>query len=194
MEKLNSTIEKATMSKLSPVTSVNRKFLYSLCAALFLLTCSLSTKAQRYYIGTQADPDTLTFGYDYTQYQNHKQTSACTSCSPLTDAYEPNPANPGHSGTDKWIEITLKDDGYLTIHGGTSDFDSVFYLFDSSMNPITSGDDGDGSGDNNGHNFLQPVIQYYASAGTYYLIVDGTDKYGWATSGSVGIDITLTHF
>jgi hypothetical protein len=187
MKNLNRTIEKATMPKLSPVTSVNRKFLYSLCAALFLLTCSLSTKAQD---GTYAHPDTLTFGYDYTQYQNHKQTSACTSCSPLINDY----GDATHSGTDRWIKITLIDDGYLTIHGGTSDFDSVFYLLGSDESSLlTSGDDGDGSG-YNGYNYLQPVMQYYASAGTYYLVVDGTDKYGWATSGDVEINITLTHF
>jgi hypothetical protein len=188
MKNLNRTTEKAIMPKLSPFTTVNRKFLYSLCAVLFLLTCSLSTKAQD-YIGTKTDPDTLTFGYDYTKYQNHKQTSACTSCSPLINDY----GDAIHSGTDKWIKITLKNDGYLTIHGGTSDFDSVFYLLGSDESSLlTSGDDGDGSGDNNGHNFLQPVMQYYASAGTYYLVVDGTDKYGWATSGDVEITITLT--
>ncbi|MDB5001906.1 MAG: hypothetical protein JWQ34_131 [Mucilaginibacter sp.] len=188
MKNLNRTIKKATMPKLSPVTSVNRKFLYSLCAALFLLTCSLSTKAQD---GTQADPDTVTLGFE------HKDLTACTSCSPLINNY----GDATHSGTDRWIKITLIDDGYLTINGGTSDFDSVFYLLGSDESTLlTSGDDGAGSGDNNDHIHLQPLMQYYASAGTYYLVVDGTDKYigypsSWtSTSGTVGIYLALTHF
>ncbi|MES2377542.1 MAG: hypothetical protein V4553_13240 [Bacteroidota bacterium] len=192
MKNLNRTIQKAIMPKPIPATSVNRKFIYSLCAALFLLTCSLSTKAQD---GTQSDPDTLTFGHNYTTYQNHKNTSACTSCSPVINDY----GDAIHSGPNRWIKITLIDDGYLTILGGTSDFDSVFYLFDCSKSLITSGDDGEGSGDNNSHYFLQPSIQYYASAGTYYLVVDATDKYITSTSdwqnmyGTVGYDVSFTY-
>ena len=198
MKNLNRIIEKATLPKLSPVTSVNRKFLYSLFATLFLLTGSLSTKAQGNGTGPTdlyVLPDTLGFtGTHLTQFES----SACTSCSPLVNNY----GDPYNGASDKWIEINVADAGYLFIHGGTSDFDSVFYLYDSNWNLINVGDDDTGSGDNVGHSYLQPFFQYiYADANSkYYLIVDGSTKYNsapgtsWTTpKGTVGVTYWITH-
>jgi hypothetical protein len=189
MKNLNRTIEKAAMP--NPVISVNRKFLYSLCAALFLLTCSLSTKAQvsnGYGSGTKTDPwvmNTLSFSDTTAIYD-----SACTACSPLIN----DDGDANHSGPDKWIKIRLADNAYLSIGGGTSEFDSVFRLYDENLNLITSADDGYGStGMVVWQLMLQPQIQYYADAGTYYLVVDGTDKYGEATSGTVSLAFWITH-
>jgi hypothetical protein len=150
-----------------------------------LLTCSLSTKAQN---GTGRDstdlyvlPYTLGFGAgQYTYFQN----AACTLCSPLTNNYSSSP------GADKWIKITVANNGDLEIRGGTSNYDSVFYLFDCNWNLITSADDGHGSGGPIG---LQPRIQTYVTAGTYHLIVDGSSKSGssWPASGSVNIQYYL---
>jgi hypothetical protein len=193
MKKLNRTIEKTTVPNLRLVTSVNSKFLYSLCAALFLLTCSLSTKAQN---GTGTSdlatlPYTLGFG---TGQSRSFSSSQCTSCYPLTN----NHGDPYHSGKDKWIRVDVGSNGYLSILGGTADFDSVFSLYDLSGNLIAYDDDGTGSGDNIGHNALQPWISYqYVTAGTYYLIIDGTDKYiggasTWTSaSGSVNVYFRL---
>ncbi|MES2807086.1 MAG: hypothetical protein V4619_00575 [Bacteroidota bacterium] len=192
MKNLN--IEKATTPK--TVKSVISKFIYSLCAALFFLTCSLSAMAQPGTApssgsGTPSDIcvlPTLTTSYPW------HQESACTSCSPLTNDHTASP------GADKWIEINIGSYGYLSIFGGTSDFDSIFYLFDSSWNPITTADDGQGSGDNVGHSYLQPEITYIwvAPGDKFYLIVDGNNKYtswpgtSWtSTSGTVNIDYVL---
>ena len=191
MKNLNRTIEKVTMPKLSLVTSVNRQFLYSLCAALFLLTCSLSTKAQSGLDSTHTYV-LPTFGFSGSNI-TFLEDSQCTSCSPFTNNY----GSSLHSGSDKWIQINVADDGYLTIQGGTANFDSVFYLFDSNWNLITSADDGYGSGGTGTggvlYQYMQPQIQYYATAGTYYLIVDGTDKVGLATSGTVDVEFFLDH-
>jgi hypothetical protein len=59
MKNLNIIVKKATMP--NPVTSVNRKFLYSFCAVLLLLTCSLLTSAKGAKFGHyKANPYTLT--------------------------------------------------------------------------------------------------------------------------------------
>jgi hypothetical protein len=189
MKNLNSTIQKVAMPKPSPVTLVSRKLIYSLCAVLLLLTCSLSTKAQCGSGTGQTDtrclPDTLGFTGTYKTYF---EESACTSCSPLTNTY----GDAIHSGSDKYIKLVVADYGYVTIYGGTSDFDSVFELFDSSWSSMTSADDGHGSsGSVVWWLPLQPQIQFYASPGTYYLIVDGTDKYGEAKSGTVNISYSI---
>ncbi|MES2486826.1 MAG: DVUA0089 family protein [Bacteroidota bacterium] len=190
MKNLHKTIEKAAMPKWSHGTSVNSKFLYSFCAVLFLLTCSLSTKAQ--YGSGMSDlyvmPYTLGFGAGQS---TNVLEGACTSCYPLYHSY----GNPYTSGKDKWIQINIASSGYLSVMGGTSTFDSVFYLFDGSWNLIASDDDGTGSGDNVGHSALQPSItSQYVTAGTYYLIVDGSTKYTsspgttWTSaSGTVGV-------
>ena len=183
MKILNITLQKASMPKLIPVKLVSRLFLSSLCAALLLLTCSLSTKAQT---GTGPTdlyilPYTLGFGAGQSTYFYDPQ---CTSCSPHVNNY----GDPYTSGSDKWIQIDVADDGYLGIRGGTSDFDSVFYLFDSSWNLITSADDGHGSGAPYG---LQPLIETYVNTGTYYLIIDGTNKSSQPTSGSMSVEFTL---
>lgn len=204
MRNLNRSTEKAARPKLNAVTSVSSKVLYSLCAVLFLLICSLSTKASRYhryhmyhygygfYYGSisgtgasRTDPfilDPLGFGSgDVDNIASYAQTGSSPH-SNLEGGFG--------SGNDHYIQITLDDDGYLSIFGGTSDFDSVFYLYDSSWTLITSGDDGYGSGDST-HLALQPGIQEYLNAGTYYLRVDGTDKYGDPTSGDMSIDYWL---
>ena len=192
MKNLNRTIERASMPKLNAVTPVNRKFIYSLCAALLLLTGTLSTKAQC-GSGTNRTTDyhclpyTLGFSGSNSAYF---QDSACTSCSPLTNTA----GDAIHSGSDEWIRIDIADAGYLSIIGGTSDFDSVFYLYDDSENLITSADDGYGaSGQTHWWEPLQPGITYISVAAnsTYYLRVDGTDKYGEAKSGTVGISYWL---
>ncbi|MES2807085.1 MAG: hypothetical protein V4619_00570 [Bacteroidota bacterium] len=193
MGNLNRTIKEAAMPTLSAVTAVNRKFLYSLCAVLFLLMCSLSTKAQ--YGSGPSDlyslPYDLGFGTGQSTFFSNPQ---CTSCSPFTNSY----GNPYHSGNDKWIKIEVKNDGYLSIIGGTANYDSAFHLLDSAQNLITYADDGTGSGDNIGHGSLQPWISYlYVTAGTYILVVDGSDKYlgggsSWTSaSGSVNITFRL---
>lgn len=189
MKNLNRTIQKATMPTQSPVTLVNRKFLYSICAALLLLTCSLSTKAQCGSGTSRTDYRCLDYVLGFTGSSlTYFEESACTSCSPLTNTE----GDAIHSGSDKYIKIEVADDGYVTIYGGTSDFDSVFYLYDSSWNLITSADDGTGSsGSVVWWLPLQPQIQFYAYAGTYYLRVDGTDKYGEAKSGTVGISYSI---
>ncbi|MGF7082052.1 hypothetical protein [Mucilaginibacter sp. UYCu711] len=176
MKNLNRTIQRATIPKL------NRKFLYSLCAALFLLSCSLSTKAQD---GTISNPDTVVLGLNHISNQNEKYTSACTSCSPVTNDY----GDATHSGPNRYIKITIVNDGYLSIYGGTSDFDSVFYLFAADQTTLLAfGDDGYGSpGFGYGPDPLQAGIDTFLGSGTYYLIVDGTDKYGQATSGTVEV-------
>jgi hypothetical protein len=209
MKNLNPTIKKATKPKLSPVKSVNRKFFYSLCAALCFLTCSLSAKAANYrsmygygygfFYGSQTGdnsgkdmsnayllPFTLGFGTNDVTYN---QDTERTGVSPLSNIY----GDPIHSGNDKYLQLTVNDDGYVTIQGDESEFDSVFYLFDSNWNLITSGDDGAGSGDSN-HDALQPWIVEYLNAGTYYVIVDGTDKYGDATSGDMLINFSIQAF
>jgi len=121
------------------------------------------------------------------------QQSSCTSCSPITHNY----GDPTHSGNDMWIHIIVDNAGYLTLRGGTSDFDSFFYLLDSSQNVLATGDDGRGSGGTGAggvlYQYMQPEIHYYVSAGDYYLVVDGTDKVGLAKSGTVLIDYELTH-
>jgi hypothetical protein len=70
-------------------------------------------------------------------------------------------------------------------------------LLDASKNLITSADDGYGSGGTGTggilYQYMQPQIQYYATAGTYYLVVDGTDKVGLATSGTVDVDFSLDY-
>ncbi|MES2809269.1 MAG: PPC domain-containing protein [Bacteroidota bacterium] len=181
MKNLNN--QKATMPNF--VKSVSSKFLYSLCAALFLLTCSLSTKAQT---GTSSSdlyvmPYTLGFGSgQYTSCQN----AVHTSVSPFVNNY----GNPYTSGNDKWIQINVASNGTLEISGGTSNYDSVIYLFDSSWNLLASSDDGYGSG---WPIKLQGDIIRNVYAGTYYLIVDGSTKSGssWPASGSVNIQYSL---
>jgi hypothetical protein len=182
MKNLN--IEKANWPNVFSVKSVNSKFLYSLCAVLFLLTCSLSSKAQ--YGSSASDlyvmPYTLGFG-----------TGQYTSCyTPVHTTDYPLVNNYGSlytSGKDKWIQINLASVGTLSITGGTADYDSVFYLFDASWNLIASGDDGTGSGGK------QPTITRNLYNGTYYLIVDGSTKSGssWPASGGVSVQYYLTH-
>lgn len=207
MKNLNRTIEKATTSNLSHCTSVNRKIVYSLCFVLCFLICSLSTKAKStadyrhsYHYGygffysllsgdnSGKDMSNLfvlpTFGFSSPNVTSY-YGSAQTGSSPYTNNY-----GALSSGNDEWIQINLADDGYMRLHGGTSNFDSVFYLFDSTWTLIATGDDGDGSGYGT-HNYLQPVIEEYLNAGTYYLIVDGTNKYGAPTSGDVGLNFIL---
>jgi hypothetical protein len=212
MKNLNKTLEKATMPKLSPLTSVNRNFLYSLCAALFLLTCSLTTHANNtkawyrslsgygygffygafdgnnsgssfgnaYDIAANTDFN-YTLGFSGTSVTNFRITP-CTSCSPLSG--------------EKYLKLTVVDDGYVSISGGTTtyDFDSVFDLYDSGQSLIATADDGTGAGVGNGltyHAAVQPLIQEYLSAGTYYLKVYGTTKYGAPSTGTVNIDFTI---
>jgi hypothetical protein len=148
------------------------------------------------YSGTgasQSDPYILPYTLGFSSPDTaYFQDSQCTMCSPFVNNY----GDYNNSGNDKYIQLNVADDGYLQIQGGTSDFDSVFYLFDSNWNLITSGDDGAGSGFTvNGTNYLymQPDIQYYATAGTYYLIIDGTNKVGMTTSGTVNAYFWLTH-
>jgi hypothetical protein len=127
----------------------------------------------------------VVLGLNYTLNQNFKDASACTLCSPVINDY----GDATHSGPNRYIKITLVNDGYLTIYGGTSDFDSVFYLFAGDQTTLlASGDDGHGSpGFGYGPDPLQPGIETFLGSGTYYLIVDGTDKYGQATSGTVEV-------
>jgi hypothetical protein len=180
MRNLNRTIEKATMPKQGLVTSVNSKFIYRFCAALFLLTCSLSANAQLGTgTGTPSNPyvltDTLKVGYN-------RQEGQHTLAYPLTNTY-------GHysSGADKWIKIIVGQSGYLKLIGGTADYDSIFHLLDASQNLLITADDGTGSGS------LQPLINYPVSPGTYYLIVDGSSKSGssWPASGGVNVYFQL---
>lgn len=216
MKNLNGTIKNAAMPNLGPVKSLKRRFFYSLSAVLFLLTYSLSSKANSstsyrhsyhygygFYYGTLSGdnsgkdqyntyllPFTLGFGSgDVTFNQDFESTGGSGSGS-LTNNY----GDPYTSGIDKYLELTVNNDGYVTIQGDQSEFDSVFYLFDSSWNLITSGDDGVGSGDSNGHLALQPSIVEYLSAGTYYIIVDGTNKYGDPTSGDILINFSIQAF
>ncbi|GAA4104997.1 hypothetical protein [Mucilaginibacter panaciglaebae] len=212
MKNLNTTIEKATMPKANAVKSASRKLICSLLTVLFLLTCSLSTMAKSgftyrhlyhygygFFYGSQTSdnsgkdmsnpyllPFTLGFGTNDVTYN---QDTERTGSSPFVNNY----GDPTHSGNDKYLQLTVNDDGYVTIQGDESEFDSVFYLFDSSWNLITSGDDGAGSGDPN-HLALQPWIVEYLTAGTYYVIVDGTDKYGDATSGDMLINFSIQAF
>jgi hypothetical protein len=211
MKDLNIHIEKAAMPKRNPATSVNRKFLYSLCAALLLLTCSLTTNAKSWYsslpgygygflyssfLYTGGTGTSFSDAYDlndhthsvyhYLGFTSPGETwftnTPCTSCSPLSG--------------EMFLKLTVADDGYVTISGGTTtyDFDSVFDLYDSGYNLITSGDDGVGAGVGNGTNYhpaVQPLIQEYLSAGTYYLKVYGTAKYGAPATGTVNIDFNI---
>ena len=213
------------MPKLSLVTFVNRTFLYSLCAALFLLTCSLSTRAKSVHLlRFKANPYTLTSlglgaivdfershrallsgsntGYDLANalelphhlgfsYPNvtSLDTTARTGSSPYTNNY----GDPIHSGPNEWFHIVVADAGYLSLIGGTSDFDSTFFLLSSGGTLLTSGDDGAGSWVGS-HPSLQPYISsYYVSAGDYILVVDGTDKYGVAKSGDMEFYLSLSH-
>jgi hypothetical protein len=182
MKNLN--MQTAATPKRSTSKSVSSKLLYRLCAALFLLTCSLSSKAQ--YGSGSSDlyvmPYTLGFGTgQYTSCYNPVHTTDY----PLVNNY----GSSYTSGKDKWIQINLASVGTLSITGGTADYDSVFYLFDASWNLIASGDDGTGSGG------LQPTITRNLYNGTYYLIVDGSTKSGssWPASGGVSVQYYLTH-
>ncbi|WP_214073253.1 pre-peptidase C-terminal domain-containing protein [Mucilaginibacter sp. dw_454] len=225
MKNLNTTTKKATMPKLSLITFVNRTFLYSLCAALFLLTCSLSTRAKSVNLRVfKANPYTLTSlglgaiadfekshrallngtnsGYDFTNAKDEPNilgftlpnvtsinSSAQTGSSPFINNF----GDPFHSGPDEWFHIVVADGGYLDLTGGTADFDSFFYLLASDGTTVlTTGDDGAGSGIA-GHSYCQPNISYYVSAGDYYLVVDGTDKFGAAVKGDMSITLRLTH-
>lgn len=186
--------------------NLNKTILYSFCAALFLLTCSFLLIPSKNTSGynkpkpkdgdgsgssrTNAYVPSYTLGFSSPN-TAHFQDSQCTSCSGITNNVL---GDSFHSGNEKWIKIVPADNGYLTITGGTSTFDSVFYLTDASGNVITSGDDGWGSGYGT-HNYLQPRVQYFVNAGiTYYLAVDGTDKYGSPKNGSVLADFLLTSF
>jgi hypothetical protein len=196
MENLNRTIEKAAMPKLSPVT-VNRKFLYSLCAALFLLTCSLTSNAKSFYrslpgygygfyygaftggSGTSfSDAYDLNDNSDVNHYlgfsspgETDFQNAVCINCSPLSGV--------------KFLKLTVANDGYVTIMGGTASFDSVFELYDSSQNLITSGDDGYGS------NSAQPIIQEYLNSDYYYLKVYGKSTPWYGSYSDVNISYYL---
>ena len=183
MKSLN--IKKATTPNLFSARSVNSRFLYSLCAALFLLTCSLTTKAQTGMGPTDLYVMPYTLGFGPGQYTSC-QNAVHTTDYPLTNSY----GNPYTSGNDKWIQINLASTGTLSITGGTADYDSVFYLFDASWNLIASGDDGTGSGSPHG---LQPTITKNLYNGTYYLIVDGSTKSGssWPASGGVNVQYNL---
>jgi hypothetical protein len=173
----------ATTPKRSAVKLLSGKFLYSLCAVLFLMASSLTTKAQT---GTSSSdlyvmPYTLGFGTgQYTSCQN----AVHTDISPFVNN------NLSSPGNDKWIKINVASSGTLSIVGGTANYDSVFYLYDKYWNLIASGDDGTGSGSPYG---LQPTITKNVYADTYYLVVDGASKSGssWPASGGVNVQYAL---
>lgn len=205
MKNLNRTIQKATMPKPSPGTSVIRKFLYSLCAALFLLTCSLTSNANNaksfyrslpgygygfYGAVTGGSGTSFSDAYDLADNndENHYlgfnspgdtyfENAVCINCSPLSGV--------------KFLKLYVANDGYVTITGGTASFDSVFELYDSSTSPtlIASGDDGYGSS-NGGGPGLQPRIQEYLNSGYYYLKVYGKGT-PWDSYSEVNISYSL---
>lgn len=116
MKNLN--IKRAAMPNLFTGKSVNRTFLYSVCAALFLLGGLLSMKAQsgKAHTGDNSGYDAAN-AYDLAPLgigaTENYQESHYNSSSSLTNNY-------GENGNDKWMKITITTYGYLRIAGGST--------------------------------------------------------------------------
>ncbi len=161
MKNLN--IEKATTLK--TVKSVISKFIYSLCAALFLLMCSLSTNAQtgRRPTPTDAIPlDPLELGVVESHYSTYYNAAPG-----LIDSL-------GGNGNDLWMRIYIGSTCYFRVYGGSTDnnLDGILYLYDSSGNLLTYNDD---DPNNPSTSWVSPHIEYLVSPGYYYVMLDGTD-------------------
>jgi hypothetical protein len=165
--------------KIKNMRKLNKTTLYSFCAALFLLTCSLSTKAQDGHNMANAYLITTTFGTGLT---NWDQTSCYTTGYGLTNSYTGSDNGPGN---DKWHKFHVSNYGYIRVVGGTADqnFDSILHLLDNTGYELAYSDDGAGSGQ------LQGLIDYFVGPGDYYYVVDGTDKSGHIKNGAVSITV-----
>jgi hypothetical protein len=183
MKNLNKTIEKATMPNLIPVTSVNRTFLYSLCAAFLLLTGLLSMKALT-GDGSGHDrnnayelPD-LQLGVNENDWETHY-----TSDSPFENL-------DGTPGNDKWLRVHILSSSYLTISTGSqsdNDFDPVLYLYAEDGETLLDMNDDSGLGPYT----ASAQINTFVSSGYYYIKIDGTNKNGHVASAGLGLGITI---
>lgn len=171
MKNLN--IEKANKPNLLSDRAVNMKFFYSICAVVFLLSCSLSTKAQAPPTGsgTYDVPYEIEWNDDGEgglRYEN----SFYNDQSNLSNNW-----GASNSGNDCWIKITVTTTATLTVFSGTTTgsgpFDNAIHLVDSSRSyDLTYGDDNPSSGAYP----LSGNISYTVSPGVYYIVLDGTDK------------------
>jgi hypothetical protein len=185
MKNLNRTIKMAAMPKLSPFTSVNRTFLYSLCAAFLLLTGLLSMKAIDGDNNGDGQGNAYTIPDMTLGVNEYYWESNYNSYSPLTNTY----GDPIHSGSDKWLKVTIYSYCYLQISTGSqdnNDFDPVLHLLDENADELSTNDD---SG--LGPYAASAQIGYYVSPGVYYIILDGTDKNGHEKNGGTGLGITI---
>lgn len=187
MKNLIRTIKKAAMPKLNPFTSVNRTFLYSLCATFLLLTGLLSMKA----LPGDNNGDGPANAYEIPDMElgvnENYWESNYNSYSPLTNTY----GDPIHSGNDKWLKVHISSYCYLNITTGSqdsNDFDPVLHLVaDDGYTELAFNDDTVGAGP-----YAQSAyIGYYVSPGDYYIILDGTDKNGHVANGGTGLAINI---
>lgn len=186
MKNLIRTIQNALMPKQNPFTSVNRTFLYSLCAAFLLLTGLLSMKALPGDENGDGPANAYTIPDMELGVNENYWESNYNSYSPLTNTY----GDPIHSGSDKWLKVTINSYCYLNISTGSqssNDFDPVLHLVaDDGYTELAFNDD---SG--LGPYTASAYIGYYVSPGTYYIILDGTDKNGHEKNGGTGLGITI---
>jgi len=182
MKNLNITIAKAKMSKLPLGTSVNVKWLYSLCTVLFFLVCSLTSQAQT-DAATAVDLGSFTpGGRDYYDQSFYNSDYACVN-------------NYGMDGNDYWVKVTVTESCYLKVFLGSTSgsgiFDTVLHLLDSDGFLLETNDDW--SGASQGSNWFSSSINYYVSPGDYYFIIDGTSSKGHDANGGVHTSISVYH-
>ncbi|MFD2146024.1 hypothetical protein [Mucilaginibacter antarcticus] len=170
MKNLN--IEKATMP--NAVKTVNMKFLYSLCAALFLLTSSLSTKAQTTGSGTYDDP--YEFVWDVSDYDGslYYYNSFYNDQSGMSNNW-----GASNSGNDCWIKLTITTTSTLTVFSGTTSgydpYDNAIHLVNSTRSYDLEYNDDNPAAYGSSYP-LSGAISYTVSPGVYYIVLDGTDK------------------
>jgi hypothetical protein len=99
-----------------------------------------------------------------------------------------------NSGNDRWIKITVPPGVYGTLYAdcgtiaSSNYFDSVLHLVDSSGSyDLTYNDDLDTTT----QGWVGASINYTVGPGVYYLVLDGTAKYGHDKNGGVGITILI---
>lgn len=152
--------------------NLNKKWLYSLCAVVVLVTSSLTSNAQ-----TNAS-SAVDFGSFAPSGRNYDYLPVYTTDPACVNNY-------GMDGNDYWMKITITSSCRLTVsHGSTSGtgiFDSVLHLLDQYGNLIASNDDSNPPLD------LRAKVERNVYPGVYYVVLDGTSSKGHARNGGVSL-------
>ena len=157
--------------------NLNKKWLYSLCAVVVLVTSSLTSNAQ-----TNAS-SAVDFGSFAPSGRNYDYLPVYTTDPACVNNY-------GMDGNDYWMKITITSSCRLTVsHGSTSGsdvYDSVLHLLDSSQNHLTTDDDRDPPTDVRAN-----IDNYYVTPGDYYIILDGTSSKGHQKNGGISLYVNI---